>query len=202
MHVCRKTFLSSLQLIKDRVFSPLAWQNFLKTVGSTCTWECSASLESFEFLFFLSFFFFFLRKKENQTVTLQCFGITEYACNFYSSAQTSLPHLVDITGRDIWGNKPWAGMWNIPQNEFLIGCCIKHFESPSLWKGGLSDFMDLVFSLVRRRGFLLLCLLGVPGWFSEDVWKGLTFASHARDQGGKSHPWRKSDPPLVKNPEH
>jgi hypothetical protein len=36
--------------------------------------------------------------KENQAVTLQCFGITEYACNFYSSTQTSLPHLVDITG--------------------------------------------------------------------------------------------------------
>lgn len=56
------------------------------------------------------FLFSFLRKKENQAVTLQCFGITEYACNFYNSAQTSLPHLVDITGRDIWGNKPWAGM--------------------------------------------------------------------------------------------
>lgn len=48
------------------------------------------------------------------------------------------------------GNKPWVGMRNIPQNEFLIGRCLKHFESPLLWKGGLSDFVDLVFSLVGR----------------------------------------------------
>lgn len=29
--------------------------------------------------------------------------------------------------------------------------------------------------------------MGILGWFSEDVWKGLTFESQAVDQGGKSH---------------
>lgn len=93
-------------------------------------------------------------------MSVQCFGTAEYACNFYNSAQTALPHLVDITGGDIWGNKPWVGMQNIPQNEFLIGRCLKHLESPLLWKGGLSDFVDLVFSLVGREGVLLVCLVG------------------------------------------
>lgn len=109
----------------------------------------------------LNFFSFFpQRGKEKQAVSLQRFGIAEYACNFYNSAQTSLPHLVDITGRGIWENKPRGGMWDIPQNGFLIGYCLKHFESPSFWKGGLSDFVDLVFSLVGRYRVFLVYLVG------------------------------------------
>lgn len=53
---------------------------------------------------------------------------------------------------------------------------MKHFESSLLWKDGLSDFVDLVFSLVGREGVLLVCLVGVPRWFSEDA--GVTLESH------------------------
>lgn len=122
------------------------------------TKEHSGNWEIVWNLFF--FFIFSQRGKEKQAVSLQRFGIAEYACNFYNSAQTSLPHLVDITGSGIWENKPRGGMWDIPQNEFLIGCCLKHFESPSFWKGGLSDFVDLVFSLVGRYRVFLVCLVG------------------------------------------
>lgn len=142
-----------------------------------------------------SFFFIFSQRgKEKQAVSLQRFGIAEYACNFYNSAQTSLPHLVDITGRGIWENKPRGGMWDIPQNEFLIGCCLKHFESPSFWKGGLSDFVDLVFSLVGRYRVFLVCLVG--GFQDSFLWMCLPLSGHAMSSRDRNGPTGKPESNL------
>lgn len=168
----------------------------------TLKWTGNSGAENILPAWKVLLYFSFERKKENQAVTLQCFGITECACNFYNSAQTPLPHLVDITGRDIWGNKPWAGMWNIPQNEFLIGCCIKHFESPSLWRCGLSDFMDW-------GGFC--CCFRLRGksccwstwWGFHDSFLKMSAKVNPRQSchgaGETSHLWRESDQPFEKH---